>query len=232
MDTNELVLRQGLADTRATLEEWNTDPWKVLRGWLIWSAAIAGLLLFAVWVVADSATPDSTPLIFPGLDTDPSLGDARHVLVRNLLVLALHSLACLAGFMAGSAIPHGAEMRSGLSRVVHEKAAQFAIVFVSCATLFSLCTQAYILGNAAATHAWHRNMSPTELIIGLTPHAVPELIALFLPLAAWTIASRRGEWHKLLAATIATTVLALPVLLATSMVEVYVTPRFIEALAG
>ena len=34
------------------------------------------------------------------------------------------------------------------------------------------------------------------------PHAIPELVALFLPLAAWIIASRRGEWEQLLAATL------------------------------
>jgi len=36
------------------------------------------------------------------------------------------------------------------------------------------------------------------------PHAILELIALFLPLAAWIIASRRGEWEQLLAATVVT----------------------------
>ena len=34
--------------------------------------------------------------------------------------------------------------------------------------------------------------------------------AVFLPLAAWSIASRRGAWDELLAATIATTAIAAP----------------------
>ena len=39
---------------------------------------------------------------------------------------------------------------------------------------------------------------------------MPELTALFLPLAAWTIASRRGEWGDLLAATMVTVALRDP----------------------
>ena len=50
------------------------------------------------------------------------------------------------------------------------------------------------------------------LLLGVLPHAIPELIALFLPLAAWIIASRRGEWDQLLAATFVTVAIAVPVL--------------------
>ena len=52
------------------------------------------------------------------------------------------------------------------------------------------------------------------LLLGLLPHALPELTALFLPLAAWTLASRRGAWEELLAATIVTVAVAVPVLVA------------------
>jgi hypothetical protein len=59
---------------------------------------------------------------------------------------------------------------------------------------------------------------------------VPELTALFLPLAAWTIASRRGEWNELLAATVVTTAIALPVLALSAVAEVYVSPGIVQAL--
>jgi len=62
-------------------------------------------------------------------------------------------------------------------------------------------------------------VSPGLLLLGVLPHALPELIALFLPLAAWIIASRRGEWEQLLAATLVTVALALPVLLASAFIE-------------
>jgi hypothetical protein len=231
-DANEVVLRRGLADTRATLERWNARPWPVLGEWLAWSAVVAGGLLFAVWVVATSVTPDSTQLHLPGVTEPAGTGDAAYVLLRNFMVLALHSLACFAGFLAGSAIPQGAALRSGLGRKAYELAGPLAIAFVVAATTFSLVTQAYVLGSAAATLSTQLAMTPGELVIGISLHAFPELIALFLPLAAWTVASRRGEWSNLLAATIVTTLVAIPVLVLASVVEVYLSPRLILSMAG
>ena len=46
------------------------------------------------------------------------------------------------------------------------------------------------------------------------------------------VASRRGEWHKLLAATAVTVGIAAPVLVATCLLEIYVTPHLILALMG
>ncbi len=62
------------------------------------------------------------------------------------------------------------------------------------------------------------------------PHAVPELFALFLPLAAWMIASRRDDWHELLAATFVTVGIAVPIVLAAAAVEVWVSPRLLAGL--
>ena len=75
-------------------------------------------------------------------------------------MLALHALACVAGFMAGSSLPLSAAHRSGISQWVHEKAGPLAIAFVVCATLFSLCTQAYIIGGGAASIAGQIGTSP------------------------------------------------------------------------
>jgi hypothetical protein len=232
MDVNELVLVQGMADTKATLAEWNRRPWPVIRTWLFWSVMTSLGLLAATWLVAKLSTPDPTPVTLPGLGRDPTMGDALHVLFRNSLVLALHSMACVAGFMAGSTLPQQAALRSGFSRWVHEKSGKFAIAFVVCATTFSLCTQAYALGHGTANVASHMGISPGKLLVGLALHAVPELTALFLPLAAWVVASRRGDWHKLLAATAVTTAIAAPVLVTACLVEVYVTPHLILALSG
>jgi hypothetical protein len=232
MDVNELVLVQGMADTKATLAEWNLRPWPVFRTWLLWSLMTAFGLLAAVWVVAKLSTPDPSPIVLPGISRDPTMGDAGPVLFRNSLVLALHSLACVAGFMAGSTVPQQAALRSGFSRWIHEKSGRFAIAFVVCATTFSLCTQAYALGHSASTVAYHMGMSPGRLLVGLSLHALPELTALFLPLAAWVVASRRGDWHKLLAATVVTTAVAAPVLVTACLVEVYVSPHVILSLAG
>lgn len=230
MDANELVLVRGMADTKEALRRWNSAPAKVLYPWFICAALIAVALLLAVAVVATLSEPDSTPVFLPGLNTGADLDDVQPILFRNSLVLALHGFACVAGFIAGSSLPLEAERYSGVWRRIHDKAGPMAIGFVTVATLFSLFTQAYVLGGTASTLADQGDMSPALLIVGLLPHALPELTALFLPLAAWIIASRRDDWHELLAATFVTVAIAIPILITTAFVEVYVSPDLILAL--
>jgi hypothetical protein len=202
-----------------------------MRAWALGSIAVAGLLLAATWLVAVVATPDATGYDFPGITRQATGHDFAFELFRNGLVLALHSLACVAGFMAGSSLPQVAEGYTGFWRKVHEKAGPLAIGFVVCATLFSLLTQAYALGHGTADLAAQMRMSPLVLLIALSPHALPELFALFLPLAAWTLASRRGAWNELLAATFVTTGVAIPLLLLAASIEVWVSPRLVLGLA-
>jgi hypothetical protein len=232
MSVNDLVLVQGMRDTRMALYRWSRDPWRVLTPWLRLSFGIGVGLLFVVYLIASVSTPDPTSLYLPGYNGPATGGDYVHVLYRNSLVLALHALACVAGFMAGSALPLSASKRHGLSRWVHEKAGPLAIAFVAAATLFSLSTQAYLLGTGAATLAPQLGLSPGLLVLGLLPHALPELVALFLPLAAWLVASRNDDWQELLAATFVTVAIAVPVLLASAAVELWISPQLLRWLAG
>ncbi len=230
MQTSDLVLVRGLADTRATLDAWNERPGPVVGRWVAASLAISVALLGSVWLVALASTPDPSVSFLVG--GRPSFDQVLHVIGRNSLVLALHAMACVAGFIAGSALPLEAQQRSGAWRWVHEKAGPLAILFVIGATTFSLLTQAYVLGNGTASLAAKLDVGAGLLLVGLLPHALPELVALFLPLAAWIIASRQNDWHELLAATLVTVLLATPVLIAAAFVEVYVTPALLRWLAG
>jgi hypothetical protein len=225
MNAEQLAVVRGWDDTRVALRGWRLRPVAVLAPWVAGSLAVAALLLLATWVVAVISMPDQSPWELQGVGRVGQWDDYFFILYRNSLVLALHAMACVAGFMAGSSLPVAAEGYSGWWRRVHDRAGKLAIGFVVCATLFSLGTQAYALGADAATAAADRGMSPALLLLGLLPHAVPELCALFLPLAAWILASRRGAWHELLAATFVTTAIAVPVLLAAAAVEVWVTPH-------
>ena len=202
---------RGWAATRSTLARWNAAPWPVLRaGWLVASSS----RLAARGDLGDRliSTPDPTrlPRCRPEFARDPPT--PLDVLGRNSLVLALHSFACLAGFIAGISLPLEARRYTG-SRAVHDKAGPLAIAFV------------VVRDDVLARHAGlrprrrrvdarrpARHRRPARCCSGLLPHALPELIALFLPLAAWIVASRRGDWDELLAATFVTTLLAAPVL--------------------
>jgi hypothetical protein len=228
---NEHVFSHGMEDTRATLEVWSRHPWKVLRAWVALSLAVALTLLAAVWVVSGFLTPDLTPVHIAGLTYPADAEDLLRILWRNSLVLALHGTACIAGFIAGASMPIAAAQRTGFSRWVHVKAGQFAILFVSAVTLFSLSTQALYLGFQASTISYQLQISSFELILSVLPHALIELTALFLPLAAWLIASRRGEWNQLLAATLVTVLLAIPAVIAAALIEIYLWPEILREMS-
>jgi hypothetical protein len=225
------VFSHGMEDTRATLSGWREGRWRVLVGWFALSLAIALTLLAAVLVTSGILTPDLSPWKIAGYNEPSGLADLLPILYRNALVLALHATACVAGFIAGASMPLAAEQRTGFSRWIHVKAGELAILFVCAVTLFSLLTQALFLGFQGSTLAFQLHISHLELIISVLPHAVIELTALFLPLAAWLIASRRGEWNQLLAATGVTVAIAVPMLLLAALIEVYVWPHILHSLS-
>jgi hypothetical protein len=232
MDAAAYAFAHGVRQTRTTLRAWQRTPGVVLGRWVAGSALAATCLLCAVWIVAS---------LFTGyqqiLDLEPpfAVGDGSDVLSilrRNMLVLALHAMACVAGFIAGSSLPLQAEHHHGVSRWVHEHGGRLAIGFVVAATAFSLSTQAYVLGHTLAGVSGFLHVSPGLLLLGLLPHAILELTALFLPLAAWIIASRRGEWDQLLAATFVTVAIAVPMLVVAALIEVYISPHLFTTLTG
>jgi hypothetical protein len=230
MDASAYAFAHGLRHTRSTLRAWQGAPGRVVGRWVAGSALAATGLLIAVWFVAslDGGYRQVIDLQPPFAVGD--LGDVWRVLVSNLLVLALHAMACVAGFIAGSSLPLQAQHHHGVSRWIHERGGRIAIAFVAAATTFSLSAQAYLIGHSLAGVSGFLGVSPGLLLLGVLPHAVLELTALFLPLAAWIIASRRGEWQQLLAATLVTVALAIPVLVTAAFVEVYLSPHLFTAL--
>jgi hypothetical protein len=230
VDVSSYAFAHGVRHTRATLRAWQRTPGAVVGRWVAGSALAAAGLLAAVWAIAslDGGYEQVIRLRPPFAVGD--LGNVLGVLRSNMLVLALHAMACVAGFIAGSSLPLQAAHRQGVSRWIHEHGGRIAIAFVIGATTFSLSAQAYLLGHALAGVAHFLRVSPGLLLLSVLPHAIPELVALFLPLAAWIIASRRGQWEQLLAATFVTVAVAVPVLVAAAIVEVYVSPHLFGAL--
>jgi hypothetical protein len=230
MDASSYALAHGLRHTRATLRSWQRTPGPLLARWVAGSAFAAALLLAGVLAVATLDHGYQQILVLEPPFEVGDLHNVLQVLTSNLLVLALHALACVAGFIAGSSLPLQAQQHSGVSRWLHERGGRIAITFVACATAFSLSAQAYVIGHTLAGVSGFLHVAPGLLLLGVLPHAVPELIALFLPLAAWILASRKGQWDQLLAATLVTVAIALPVLLLAACIEVYVSPHLFTVL--
>jgi len=231
MDANQYVFVHGMRKTRSILEGWGEHPWPVLRTWFVGALLIALGLLAAVTLAASIMRPDYGFHYGPTVPGGPSPERVLGVFGRNSLVLALHAFACIAGFIAGAALPLSAERRKGLSRLVHEKARPIAFAWVISVTCFSLLTQTLGLGLVGSTIAWDEHISVPVLMLTALPHALVELTAVFLPLAAWTIASRKGEWDHLLAATMVTVAIAIPMLIVAATWEVYVWPHLVYAVS-
>jgi Stage II sporulation protein M len=230
MNAHDLTFVRGMEDTRSALRRWSDGHWRVLVDWTGKSLLITVALLIAVYVIAAFSTPDPTPLEIVGLTRPAQASDVASILFRNSLVLALHAFACIAGFLAGASMPLEAARRQGIWSKVHDWAGTLATWFVVGATTFSLLTQAFALGANTASVAAQLGTTPAILLTGLLLHAIPELTALFLPLAAWLVASRRGEWNELLAATFVTVAVAVPVLVVSVFVEAYLSPDVIRML--
>jgi hypothetical protein len=231
MDASAYAFVHGVKRTRSTLSAWQSEP-RVVARWAAGSALAAAGLLGAVLAVASVDRGYSQIVELHPPFAVGNGADVLGVLRSNLLVLALHAMACVAGFIAGSSLPLQAEHHNGVSRWIHEHGGRIAIAFVCAATTFSLTAQAYVIGHALAGVSAFLGVSPGILLLGVLPHAIPELIALFLPLAAWIIASRRGEWDQLLAATVVTVAIAVPMLVVAALIEVYVSPHLFTALTG
>jgi hypothetical protein len=230
MDASAYAFVNGIRGTRQTLRRWNARPLPVIGAWMAGSLAAASVLLLAVLVISAIVPGHGIAQTHvPPLETgDPQ--DVTRILARNSLVLALHAMACVAGFIAGSSLPQQARDHRGIVKLIHERGGPIAIAIVVAATTFSLSAQAYVLGVSVAHVAFALHASPGVLLLALLPHALPELVALFLPLAAWILASRRGDWDELLAATVVTVVLAIPVLVTTALWEVYIAPHILHGL--
>lgn len=135
MDASGYAFVQGVRRTRSTLTAWRAQPWPVLRTWLLGGLAAGSGLLVAIWVIATFTGPGQPTGL---LDAPPfavgQLADVVRLLEHNSLVLALHAMACVAGFIAGSSLPLQGGSHTGWQRAVHERGRPLALGFVFCAT--------------------------------------------------------------------------------------------------
>lgn len=228
-NANNEVFEATMRETRETLDRWGETPFKVVGRWAALSFLIACGMLIGVYIVSLSITPQFTTAI-PNILAEPHIHDVLRVFVRNVLVLALHAFVCVAGFMAMRALPEQTKYKSGVNRWVHEHAGPVTMIFVSGATLFSITTQIWILGHGVGDISYTMQISDTTLMLSVLPHALIELTAVFLPLAAFLIASRSGDWHELLAATVVTVAVALPMIIFAAFLEAYLWPETLQAI--
>src|SRR3954453_21685494 len=94
MDASQYAFLHGVRATRGALLAWRRRPWPVLSAWFVGSLGVSVLLLLAVLLI--SVATASRGVV--SLDQPPfhegGLGQIFSILGHNLLVLALHAMAC------------------------------------------------------------------------------------------------------------------------------------------
>lgn len=228
---SELSIVKGWPDTVAALQQWREGRFRVLLPWVAISLLVALALLGLTLLIGLMSQPDPSPTRGLPADMARKPGEyLQHILRGNFLVLALHACSCFAGYVVHVALPDADHQVSGAMLGVQRSIGRLAIVFVPAATAFSIVTQSWVLGSRLSDLALQLNVSQQVLLVTILPHAIPELTAVFLPLAAWIATSRTREWNDLIAATLLSVAIAAPVIVGAAVLEVRTwPPRVVNA---
>ena len=225
------VRRSPTAQRRIRGLGWAGGP-EVGR-WALIAGLVSAVLLSSVAVLASHDHGHAADGLNSGLLTThhPS-GYVLSVLERNLLVLGIHICACWIGAIIGRPF-QPAPARLGRLAVLHRPVpgwmAQAALYYALIVTLLSVALQATALGRQLADISSATGLSPIHLLWLVLPHAVPELLAVFLPLGLFLLEAGRGRLDRLGLWSLQAGAIALPILVAAALVETDVTPARVQA---
>ena len=143
IDHGRRVMAGGVGDLRAALERWRAERWRVVAAWALRSGCVAVALLVATVLVAAVATPDASSFDLAGVTRPAEAADVQAVVMRNLLVLALHALACVAAYLARRSVVLEASGYGPFWQRLHTRIGALALAFVAGATIFSFACFGY-----------------------------------------------------------------------------------------
>jgi hypothetical protein len=211
-------------------------PESQVRQWFRVSAVIVTIMLVGVAVVSTLLPADigvgHRSLLF---DLNQGIGDAIDVFARNMLVLGIHLGACLVGAIVGrefAPAPATWGVVGKLHRPVPDWLGQASLIYALSVTLFSVALQTTGLGFSLADISAASNVPSTRLLLLVLPHAIPELIAVFLPLGLFLIQARRHQLRPLRAWSWQAFWIAVPILIVAALWETFVTPLVMHAALG
>jgi Stage II sporulation protein M len=220
-----------MEETATTAYQWRqlsrvvrVPPAQVSRWVLVSFLAATCLLLFVLAVAVLSAEYRQVPVSGPPFVAG-SITDAMRIFGENCLVLALYVAACLSVFVMRRHRRAPTESWTA-QEVTRTRLATSLIIGL---LLVAVCRQAYVLGHGLAGFSAFFYVNRWRLWLAVLPHAIPELTAMLLPVAAWFCASRKGELDQLAAVTVSALLVALPLLASASLIEVYVSPKAFRA---
>jgi hypothetical protein len=223
----------GTADAR--IGRGALARWAEVGRWAAIAAAVAAVLLGCVGLIASQLRGDFWAGVQDGVFAPHhDFGDVTYVFRRNLLVLGIHLCACWIGAIIGrrhEPAPGRWGRMGALNRPVPAWMGRAALSYALLVTLLSVVLQATALGRELADESSATSISSIHLLVLVLPHAVPELVAVFLPLGLFLLEARRGRLDRLGPWSLQAAAIAVPVLLCAAVIETYVTPGWIAAAA-
>ena len=202
--------------------------WAALAG-LVAVVLLAITILFADHDRGNALIGLGSGLLAPHHD----FGGVLWVFRRNLLVLGIHLCACWIGAIVGRSREPAPErwgrVAGALARPVPAWMARAAVYYALGVTLLSVGVQAISLGRELADISAAAHLSRLHLLWLVLPHAVPELVAVFLPLGLFLLEARRGRLDRLGLWSLQAAAIAVPVLLGAAAIETYVSPARVIA---
>jgi hypothetical protein len=210
--------------------------WGEVARWAAVAATVAALLLGGVALVA----LHTRGRYLDGIDSELLVrhhvfGDALYVFRRNLLVLGIHLCACWIGAILGRPYRPAPESLGRLGRLhrpVPDWMGRAALLWALLVTLLSVGVQALALGRLLADISVAADIPRLQLLVLVLPHAVPELLAVFLPLGLFLLEAHRGRLERLGLWSLQAAAIALPVLMCAAAIETYVTPARVISASG
>lgn len=207
-------------------------PWSDVKLWFALSALISavmllGVIVFSHFVPADASAGSGSLL----LRRRNSWHTAAWIFRRNMLVLTIHFLACAVGGIIGrphQPLPESWSRFRRLDRELPPWLARGALLYALCATLTSVALQttgnSFVLADLAA----YLRIDSAWVIFLVLPHAIPELVGVFLPLALFLVNARRGQLAVLSVWAWQSAVIGLPLVAGAALIEAFVTPQWIH----
>ena len=207
--------------------------WPEVGRWALIAGVVSAVLLSGVAALATHDRGHAADGLSSGLlVSHHGDGYVLFVLRRNLLVLGIHICACWIGAIIGRPFQPASD-RLGRLAVFHRPVppwmAQASLYYALVVTLLSVGLQATALGRELADISSATGLSPIHLLLLVLPHAVPELLAVFLPLGLFLLEAGRSRLDRLGLWSLQAGAIALPILVAAALVETYVTPARVIA---
>lgn len=213
-----------------TLRPWASKKQLVI--WIGFSVVIALSLLFLTWIF--SLLYEGNPLfgeynILSGVHPN-NKEDIAYVLKRNFLVLGIHFGACLIAIIIGRNVYEKEKrLEDNPDKTFHwndlpQWVISGSLIYAWVVTLSSIIFQAEASGEIVSHLAAFYDTNTAYLLLFMMTHALIELTAIFLPLALFLKEARVNNLHKMGKWSLQVLLVAIPILLAASFIEVYITP--------